>query len=89
MRVPLFELNKNKSGRVAMSTKTSGSTEVWTHLKMNTKIVKVYGYRIMPFLLINTQRKYLSTGKCCKKYTLNVSEKILGINQNFVTNLSN
>lgn len=36
-----------------MSTKTSGSTEVWAHLKMNTKILKVYGYKIMPFLLIN------------------------------------
>lgn len=83
MRVPLFELNKNESGRVAMSTKTSGSIEVWAHLKMNrpNKIVKVYGHRIMPFLLTNTQRKYLSSGKCYK-YTLNVSGKILGINQN-------
>lgn len=52
MRFPLFEWHKNKSGRVAVSTKTSGSTEVLAHLKMNNTIL-VYEYKIMPFLLID------------------------------------
>lgn len=46
-----------------MSTKTSGSTQVVTHLEMNHNIVTVYGFKTMAFLLINTQFKYVLKGK--------------------------
>lgn len=41
-----------------MSTKTSGSTEVLAHLKINDKLSKVCDCEITPFLSINPQFRY-------------------------------